>query len=185
MPHNLEQNQMQKLSVISILLLTFMIAGCPKNPATSTGSYGSGSGTGRTGGSLSESGLAKGERIQERVQGSEDGTGPLADIYFNYDSSDLSEESLAALQANAEWLKNNQDASVEVEGHCDERGTIEYNLALGAKRARAAREYLVALGVEASRLSTISYGEELPKCPDQNESCWQQNRRSHFLILNQ
>ena len=185
MPHNLEQRQMHRIWVTSILLLTFMIAGCPKNPGTSTGSYGAGSGTSRTGGSLSESGLAKGERIQERVQGSDEGTGPLADIYFNYDSADLSEESLATLQSNAEWLNNNQDANVEVEGHCDERGTIEYNLALGAKRARAAREYLVALGVEANRLSTISYGEELPKCPDQNESCWQQNRRSHFLILNQ
>jgi len=74
---------------------------------------------------------------------------------------------------------------VEIEGHCDERGTVEYNLALGAKRAGAAKEYLVALGVAADRLSTISYGEELPLCTDHGEDCWQRNRRAHLVVVSE
>jgi peptidoglycan-associated lipoprotein len=87
------------------------------------------------------------------------------------------------LRANADWLKKNSNARVEIEGHCDDRGTSEYNLALGAKRAQAAREYLVTLGVAAARLSTISYGEEIPVCKEATESCWQQNRRARFVIV--
>ena len=109
--------------------------------------------------------------------------GPLQDVFFNYDSFDLSEEARQTLQANADWLQNNAEVKVEIEGHCDERGTSEYNLALGAKRARAAQDYLVTLGVPAERLSVISYGEELPQCTDANESCWQRNRRGHFSVL--
>jgi len=92
--------------------------------------------------------------------------GPLEDIHFAYDSFDLDEASRSTLRSHAQWMESHPGASVEVEGHCDERGTIEYNLALGAKRAAAAKEYLIALGVSAGRLSTISYGEELPLCRD-------------------
>ncbi|HYA28430.1 MAG TPA: OmpA family protein, partial [Acidobacteriota bacterium] len=84
--------------------------------------------------------------------------------------------------ANADWLKGNPAARVEIEGHCDERGTNEYNLALGAKRAQAARDYLANLGVNSNRLSTISYGEEIPVCKESNEACWKQNRRARFVI---
>ena len=83
----------------------------------------------------------------------------------------------------AEWLKSNPSARVEIEGHCDDRGTNEYNLALGAKRAQSAREYLSTLGVAADRLSTISYGEEIPVCREQTDSCWRQNRRARFVVL--
>ena len=89
----------------------------------------------------------------------------------------------ATLRDNGNWLKDHPQAKVEIEGHCDERGTVEYNLALGAKRARAAKDYLVALGVAADRLTTISYGEELPLCHEHTEECWQKNRRAHFVVL--
>jgi peptidoglycan-associated lipoprotein len=95
----------------------------------------------------------------------------------------LEGEARETLKANADWLKKNPAARVEIEGHCDERGTNEYNLALGAKRAQAAKDYLVTLGIATERLSTISYGEEIPVCREQNESCWQQNRRDRFVII--
>ena len=108
---------------------------------------------------------------------------PLKDIYFDFDKYDLRAEAREALKANAGWLKGNASARVEIEGHCDERGTNEYNLALGAKRAQAAKDYLVTLGISQERLSTISYGEELPVCKEHNEECWQKNRRAHSVIV--
>src|SRR5690606_22113504 len=90
--------------------------------------------------------------------------GPLSDVYFSYDSYELSDNAREILRANADWLLENRQARVEIEGHCDSRGTVEYNLALGAKRANAARDYLTALGVSPDRITTISYGKELPVC---------------------
>ena len=110
-------------------------------------------------------------------------TSPLKEVYFGYDRYDLDTEARATLKGNADWLKANVAVRVEVEGHCDERGTSEYNLALGAKRSQAVKDYLVTLGVVAARLSTISYGEELPVCKEQNEDCWQKNRRARFVIV--
>ena len=107
---------------------------------------------------------------------------PLKDVYFDFDRYDLSADARATLKANSEWLKANPAAQVQIEGHCDERGTTEYNLGLGAKRAQAARDYLVSLGVPAERLSTISYGEELPVCAEPTEECWQKNRRTRFVV---
>jgi peptidoglycan-associated lipoprotein len=108
---------------------------------------------------------------------------PLKDVYFDFDRYDLTADARATLRANAEWLKSNPSTRVEIEGHCDERGTNEYNLALGAKRAQAARQFLTSLGVSPDRLSTISYGEELPVCRESTESCWKQNRRARFVII--
>jgi len=122
------------------------------------------------------------EQARRGLPPSGDG-GPLKDIQFAFDSYELDEVARNMLRTNADWLKDHQDSKVEVEGHCDERGTVEYNLALGAKRARAAKEYLVALGITADRLTTISYGEELPLCHEHDEECWQQNRRAHFVVL--
>jgi peptidoglycan-associated lipoprotein len=107
----------------------------------------------------------------------------LKDVYFDFDRYDLSADARTILRSSAEWLKGNPAARVEIEGHCDERGTNEYNLALGAKRAQAAREYLATLGVASARLSTTSYGEEIPVCRESNESCWKQNRRARFVIV--
>jgi len=107
----------------------------------------------------------------------------MKDVYFDFDQYNLDNADRNTLQATAEWLKRNPLARVELEGHCDERGASEYNLALGAKRAQAAKDYLVSLGVAENRLSTISYGEEIPVCRDEAESCWQQNRRDRFVRL--
>jgi peptidoglycan-associated lipoprotein len=108
---------------------------------------------------------------------------PLKDVYFDFDRYDLNADARTILRGNADWLKSNPRARVEIEGHCDERGTGEYNLALGAKRAQAVREYLTSLGIDGARLSTISYGEEIPICKEQSEECWRQNRRARFVIL--
>jgi peptidoglycan-associated lipoprotein len=107
---------------------------------------------------------------------------PLADIYFAYDSAALSDEARAVLDQHARWLQARADVRVVVEGHCDERGTVEYNLALGEQRAQAAREYLASLGVPAGRLSIVSYGKERPIDPGHGEEAWAKNRRAHFAI---
>ena len=121
--------------------------------------------------------------LEARREGKAPAAGPLKDIYFDFDRYDLKPDARATLKANADWLKANPSARAEIEGHCDERGTNEYNLALGAKRAQAARDYLITLGIAKGRLSTKSYGEELPVCKEQNEGCWQKNRRDRFVVI--
>jgi peptidoglycan-associated lipoprotein len=106
----------------------------------------------------------------------------LRDVLFGYDSWTISEDGRQALSRGAEWMKSNPSALVKVEGHCDDRGTADYNLVLGEKRAKAARNYLVELGVGANRLSVVSYGKERPSCNEQAESCYQQNRRGHLAV---
>jgi peptidoglycan-associated lipoprotein len=108
--------------------------------------------------------------------------GLLAEIHFDFDKSDIREGDRAVLSKNADTLKKYDFLRVTVEGHCDERGTVEYNLALGERRAKAARDYLVSLGVPAERLKTVSYGKEVPVCQESNETCWQRNRRAHFTV---
>ncbi len=131
------------------------------------------------------SGAARGSSLEQWRSGNlgSSESGPLESVLFDYDSYSLSPEARAILEANAEWLQANSAARVEVEGHCDDRGTIEYNLALGAKRANAARDYLEALGVATNRLTTISYGKELPICREQSPECLARNRRDRFVVL--
>jgi peptidoglycan-associated lipoprotein len=107
---------------------------------------------------------------------------PLGDVFFSYDSADITEEGRAALQKNMEWLRKWTSTRVLVEGHCDNRGTPEYNLALGEQRAASVRDYLVSLGLPADRVTIVSKGEEQPFCTEEAESCYSQNRRGHFLI---
>ena len=109
-------------------------------------------------------------------------SGLLGEIYFEFDRSDIRDADRATLQKNADALKKFDFLRVTVEGHCDERGTVEYNLALGERRARAAYDYLVSLGVPADRLNTVSYGKEVPACQQSTEECWQKNRRAHFTV---
>lgn len=109
-------------------------------------------------------------------------SGPLKDVFFAFDRSELSEEARAVLKADSEWLKANASARVQIEGHCDERGAEDYNMALGAKRAQAAMDYLTTLGITASRMSTVSFGEEAPVCREHTEACWAKNRRARFVI---
>ena len=104
------------------------------------------------------------------------------DIYFDYDESTLTDDTREKLSRNADLLKSNAQFSVTIEGHADERGTNEYNLALGERRSNAVRDYLGSLGVAGERLRTISYGEERPVCTQNEESCWSQNRRAHMII---
>lgn len=103
-------------------------------------------------------------------------------IHFDFDKATLREDAKPILQAVAAYLKKNRDAKIQIEGHCDERGTPEYNLALGDRRAHAAKKYLVALGVDAARMSTISYGEERPLDPGHDEGAWSKNRRAVFVL---
>ncbi|OFV88910.1 MAG: peptidoglycan-associated lipoprotein [Acidobacteria bacterium RBG_16_68_9] len=109
--------------------------------------------------------------------------GPLKDVQFDYDSFELDSYARETLKQDADWLREHRSARVEIEGHCDDRGTVEYNLALGAKRAAAVKSYLVSLGISADRLNTISYGEELPLCHEPEESCWRTNRRAHPVVV--
>jgi peptidoglycan-associated lipoprotein len=165
-----------------VLLIALAVSGCPKKtPPPSE----AGLGPGGPGPGMGERDLtAPGKSTERQVEYGPERGGPLQDIHFDYDSFDLTSEARETLRTNTNWLQSNSQARVEIEGHCDERGTAEYNLALGAKRAKAARDYLVSLGVSPERLSTISYGEELPLCRESTESCWAENRRAHFLVLN-
>ena len=106
----------------------------------------------------------------------------LADIHFDFNSAEIREADRAALTQNADVLKRFDFLRISVQGHADERGSVEYNLALGERRARAAYDYLVSLGVAPDRLKTVSYGKEIPLCTDSNETCWARNRRDHFEV---
>ncbi len=167
--------QARNVSVgLVVVAVSMMLLGCPaKKPGVEGGGPGGLAGSQLGGGSL--------DRFKQGLEAS--AGGPLQDVNFDYDRYDLRDEARRILQSNAEWLKANPTAKVEVEGHCDERGTVEYNLALGAKRAKSAKDYLVSLGIAAERLSTISYGEELPLCRELNEACWARNRRAHLVVL--
>jgi peptidoglycan-associated lipoprotein len=106
----------------------------------------------------------------------------VRDAFFDYDSAEIRADARSVLQTDADFLKAYPQARVTVEGHCDERGSTEYNLALGDRRANAVKEYLVSLGVPADRVTTTSWGKEKPFCTESNEACWQQNRRGHFTL---
>jgi peptidoglycan-associated lipoprotein len=106
----------------------------------------------------------------------------LRDVFFEFDKYDVRPADKGTLDENAKWLKSNGSALLLIEGHTDERGTNEYNLALGERRAKATRDYLVSLGIDAGRITVISYGEERPVCTDKTEACWAKNRRAHFLV---
>jgi len=107
---------------------------------------------------------------------------PLDDVFFDLDKSEIREDATSALQKDADWLKKFTSTQITLEGHCDSRGSAEYNLGLGARRSGAAKDYLLSLGIPAGRVTAISKGKEQPFCSDENESCWQQNRRGHFVI---
>lgn len=143
-------------------------------------------GEGLGGAGLGEEGLAGGSSLDRAKRGlgpEEDGI--LKDVHFGYDGYEIDMTEQQVLARNLEWLRQNPRAKVELEGHADSRGTIEYNLALGAKRAKTVKDYLVTGGIAAERISTISYGEELPLCHDEQESCWARNRRVHGVVLGQ
>lgn len=110
------------------------------------------------------------------------GTGSgLQRVHFDFDKYNIKPEYEGTMKSNGEWLQKNSKASVVIEGHCDERGTAEYNIALGDRRAKSVKNYLHNLGIDSKRMSTISYGKERPLCTQHDESCWWQNRRAEFV----
>jgi peptidoglycan-associated lipoprotein len=171
-------------ATVAMLAAALMLFGCSsKKPGA-----GANGGLGNVPGGMGESGMGPGggnslTKLQKGTLGEGD-QGPLKDIHFGYNDYTIQPQDNDILRANADWLQQqeNRNARVQVEGHCDERGSEEYNIALGAKRAQAAKEYLQTLGINADRISTISYGKELPLCTDHAEDCWSQNRRDHFAV---
>lgn len=161
---------------VLVMVAAVAVAGCAKKKHVADEALISDSGAG------SEDALGRSGSLDRYKRGlaPEEG-GVLKDVPFAYDSYELDSNARDILAANAEWLKENPRARTEIEGHCDERGTVEYNLALGARRAKAAKDYLVSLGVASERLSTISYGEELPLCREATDQCYVRNRRVHFV----
>lgn len=131
---------------------------------------------------ITEKQLAKIETKEEMPKYREEKSA-FEDIHFDFDKYDIQENAKPILQKIASWLLKNPSAKILIEGHCDERGTSEYNLALGDRRARAVRDYLVALGIPSGRIEMISYGKEKPICTEKTEECWAKNRRAHFVIL--
>jgi peptidoglycan-associated lipoprotein len=122
------------------------------------------------------------EEAIKPIEAAEEEALELGNIYFDYDKYNLSGKSISTLSENAEKLMDNPDIEIVIQGHCDERGTDEYNLALGEKRAQAARDFLVNFGIAKSRISVISYGEERPVDPGHDEEAWAKNRRDEFVI---
>jgi len=164
--------------VLALVLMVPLAGGCKKKGPKAVGSEAAGSGFGEEG--LGNSSLERARRGLAPEEG-----GILGDVRFGYDSADIESDALDVLARNVDWLKQNRNAKVELEGHCDSRGTIEYNLALGAKRAKSVKDHLTGQGISGDRISTISYGEELPLCQEETEACWARNRRVHFVILGQ
>lgn len=121
-------------------------------------------------------------RVLEAAPAPPPALGEIEDVFFDYNKSAVRDDLRSILEKNASILKANKSVKVVIEGHCDERGTSEYNIGLGESRAQAVKNYLVNLGVEAGRISIVSYGEEKPFCTERNEDCWQKNRRAHFVV---
>jgi len=157
---------------LAVVSAVFLLTACETAPSSTSGANGKGGAAG-AGGPVSpgtQEDLA--QNVGDRV-------------FFDTDSSQLSSESQGVLQRQAAWLKQYGNVHVTVEGHCDERGTREFNLALGERRAAAAKKYLVGLGIPSSRISTISYGKERPAVIGSDESAWSQNRRAVTVVANQ
>ena len=176
------------LGAAAIIGAALLLVGCAKKPEVQPGELGATAPEGKMG----EETIAKRAPIQEapvtpgpgvRAEGGL-GTatkeGPLKDVFFDFDKAILTDEAKKTLGDNIKWLQANPAARITVEGHCDERGTDEYNLGLGEHRAKVIRDYLVAGGIDAKRIATISYGEERPFALGHDESDWKWNRRGHF-----
>jgi len=169
-------------AMVVAAMMIAMVAGC------SSKQNGAGAGAGGPGGpgGIGENGLGpNGSSSLNRFQKGmldANGQGPLSDIHFDYNDYSVRAQDGEVLKSNADWMSKNSATRVQIEGHCDDRGSEEYNIALGAKRAQAAKDYLETLGITADRMSTISYGKELPVCNEDTDECWAQNRRDHFVV---
>ena len=176
------------LAAVSLLTLgacstkkkeTLPAAGEKTEAGTSVGGDGA-AGSSQSGGAGAVTAEERTQQGQRDVSYTEESQ--LKDVNFDFDKSDIRPDARDILKNNADWIKANAKSKIQIEGHCDERGTNEYNLALGERRANAVKKYLVSLGIEADSLYTISYGEELPIDPGHSEDAWSKNRRAHFLV---
>jgi peptidoglycan-associated lipoprotein len=202
--HTMSQRRGSVLLVMPLLALTLFLVGCPKRPATPVASA-----PAPTGSAVAPA-PAPGPSPAAPSGPSSSGPTPMApapaapaaaapaatpprpsefsdnanlrDVYFDFDKYDVRADDAKTLDGNATWLKSNANNLVLIEGHCDERGTNEYNLALGERRAKSTMNYLVSQGIQANRITIISYGKERPVCSEKSEGCWQKNRRAHFLV---
>jgi peptidoglycan-associated lipoprotein len=189
--------------VATLVIGTALFAGCAKRPATTAASAPAPTGTAATTGSTGGAAVtpppptaAAPPAMAPPATAAPATPAPTArpapkefaavpelkPIYFDFDKYDIRPGDAKVLDANAQWLKSNDSQLLLIEGHCDERGTNEYNLALGERRAKSTMNYLVSQGVQASRITIISYGEERPVCTQKNEECWSKNRRAQFLV---
>jgi len=179
------------LLAVPVIALSLFLVGCPKRPATTAASAPAPSGSPSPSAAAPSTAPSPSMTPSPVAPSTAPTTPPapseftananLKDIFFDFDKYDVRPNDAKTLDTNAAWLKSN-DNLVLIEGHCDERGTNEYNLALGERRAKATMNYLVAQGVQASRITIISYGKERPTCTEHSEACWAQNRRAHFLV---
>jgi len=170
-----------RAAALVVTILALGVAGC----SSKKNANGAGSGElNPASGSMNGQNLPGGS-LQQNANGTlgQNGSGgPLTDIHFGYNDYAIQPQDSTILRANADWLTQHAGMHVQVEGHCDDRGSEEYNIALGAKRAQAGKDYLTTLGIAADRISTISYGKELPVCTEETDDCWAQNRRDHFAV---
>lgn len=167
-------------TVLMAALALAMAAGCSSQQSGAQPGQGAqGKGIGETG-----VGGTRGTSLSQFQKGTlgAGGQGPLSDIHFAFNDYSIQPQDGEVLKNNASWLTKNPNTRVQIEGHCDNRGSEEYNLALGARRAQAAKDYLETLGIAANRMSTISYGKELPLCTENTQQCWAENRRDHFVV---
>ena len=192
------RNRMRSVGIVVIgLACTLMLTGCPKRPGTMGAAVPppeGGSSAGMTDGTVVATTMTRSDGSSGQSSSSSTGSGgmlkpsdfvatvEMKDIHFDFDKADIRVVDADVLEANARWLRSNPGVQVLVEGHCDDRGTVEYNLALGQRRAKAAQDFLTAHGVAATRITTISYGKERPACTAQTEACWAKNRRDRFLV---
>jgi len=194
----MRQGRARVFLVAPLLLMTLFLVGCPKRPATTAASAvapapsaavvpsppatGGGTGAAPMPGPSAAAPSGPATAPGTPPSPSEFSANPaLKDVYFDFDKYDIRPADAKILDENAGWLKRN-DTLVLIEGHCDERGTNEYNLALGERRAKATMNYLVSQGIQANRITIISYGEERPVCTEKTESCYAKNRHAHFLV---
>ena len=160
-------------SLLSVLILGFSVAltGC-----------GSSSKKASSDSSMSSPDSSSDSSLELNGDSDSNKAGGLSTIFFEYDSSSLSSSARSTLEGNVSFLKDNSDVEIQVEGHCDERGGVQYNLALGERRAKAVRDYMVAMGIKKSRITTISFGKERPLAFGHDNSAWGQNRRANFVV---
>jgi peptidoglycan-associated lipoprotein len=200
-----DRSSMRILFTIGVLAGSLALLGCPKRPEVGQAGPGAVGPSAATAPAPGAPGAQPAPRATEtpvtratpptetpvqpspaaQAPGTSPAASPLKDVFFDFDNSAVRDDQKAALNEDVAWLKGNARTKITLEGHCDERGTAEYNLALGERRAKAVKDYLIAAGVPGDRISTISYGKERPFVLGHDESAWKWNRRGHFVISGQ